>query len=184
MFPLSAIAGSMITAVSIQLIYLKLFGVRPTSIPALCIPGIVITSISLLIRIMDEFKDYEDDLTNFPTRPLPSGRVKKNDLKVLGIACVFLILFLSVQSIKLLFWATITLAFTFLMLKWFFIESIMRKNLPLAFITHHPIVLFNFIYLLLACTVFDDRVTLEKAWMILPICRNIVTGKQIGRAHV
>ena len=39
---------------------------------------------------MDEFKDYEDDLKNYPDRPLPSGRVLKSDLKPSGYACFFL----------------------------------------------------------------------------------------------
>ena len=147
MFPLTAILGSIITAVAVQLAYFKLYGAVPTSYFSLIVPGIVLTSISLLIRIMDEFKDYQDDLTNFPERPLPSGRVKKDDLLALGLFCVFLVIFLSLTSKTLLIWALVTLFFTFLMLKWFFIESIMRKSLPLAFITHHPIVLFNFVYL-------------------------------------
>lgn len=170
MFPLTAILGSIITAVSVQLAYFKLYGVVPTTYVSLIVPGIVLTSISLLIRIMDEFKDYQDDLTNFPERPLPSGRVKKDDLVALGLFCVFLVIFFSLTSKTLVIWALVTLLFTFLMLKWFFIESIMRKSLPLAFVTHHPIVLFNFVYLLLACGVHDPRINLENAWMILPVC--------------
>ena len=46
----------------------------------------------------------------------------------------------------------------------------MRKNLPLAFITHHPIVLFNFIYLIIACMQMDPAVSFGKAFYILPIC--------------
>lgn len=170
MFPLSAIIGSIFTAVAVQLTYLKLFDLRPVSIFYLLIPGIVLTCISLLIRIMDEFKDYQDDLTNFPNRPLPSGRVEKSDLKALGFFCVMTVIFLSMSSIKLLIWAFVTLGFTFLMLKWFFIEERMRKSLPLAFISHHPIVLFNFIYLMIACMQMNESVNLSKAWYILPLC--------------
>ncbi len=180
MFPLTAILGSVITAVAVQLTYLRLFDIRPASTLPLIIPAVVLTCISLLIRIMDEFKDYQDDLTNFPNRPLPSGRVLKKDLLGLGIFCVFLIVFLSLTSIQLLIWALITLCFTFLMLKWFFIESIMRKSLPLAFITHHPVVLFNFIYLLIACTQMNPAVTFDKALYILPVCL-IFTNWEIAR---
>lgn len=180
MFPLTAIIASIITAVAVQLTYLRLFDLRPESILPLIVPAIVLTCISLLIRIMDEFKDYQDDLTHFPNRPLPSGRVLKKDLLGLGIFCVFLIVFLSMTSTKLLIWALITLCFTFLMLKWFFIESIMRKNLPLAFITHHPVVLFNFIYLLIACMQMNPAVTFDKALYILPVCL-IFTNWEIAR---
>lgn len=170
MFPLSSFIGSVLTAIAIQLTYLRLYDSRPQSFLPLIIPGLVLTFVSLLIRIMDEFKDFHDDLLNFPMRPLPSGRVHQKDLKALGFFCVFMVLFLSLTSLKLLAWALITLVFTFLMLKWFFIESIMRKNLPLAFITHHPIVLFNFMYLLFACMEFNRDVTMSEAIYILPIC--------------
>lgn len=180
MFPLSAIVGSILTAVAVQLTYLRLYELRTNNYFHLIVPGLVLTFVSLLIRVMDEFKDYQDDLTNFPDRPLPSGRVKKSDLKALGFFCVFAIVFLSLTSTKLLIWALVTLLFTFLMLKWFFIERIMRKSLPLAFITHHPIVLFNFIYLLIACTQMNPAVNFEKAIYILPVCL-IFTNWEIVR---
>lgn len=170
MFPLSAFIGSMLTAVAVQLTYLRLYDVKPLSVVHLLVPALVLTAVSLLIRVMDEFKDYQDDLTNFPERPLPSGRVHKNDLVALGYFCVMLILFLSMTSSRLLIWSIVTLVFTFLMLKWFFIEAMMRKSLPLAFITHHPIVLFNFIYLLIACTQMNSAVNFDKAIYILPVC--------------
>lgn len=180
MFPLTAIIGSIITAVAVQLTYLRLYDIRPASPLPLIIPAIVLTCVSLLIRIMDEFKDYQDDLTHFPDRPLPSGRVQKKDLLGLGIFCVMTIIFLSLTSTQLLVWALITLGFTFLMLKWFFIESIMRKSLPLAFITHHPIVIFNFIYLLIACVQMHPAVTFDKALYILPVCL-IFTNWEVAR---
>lgn len=170
MFPLSAFLGSILTAVAIQLTYLRLFNVRIESYLQLIIPALVLTCVSLLIRIMDEFKDYQDDLLNFPHRPLPSGKVNKKDLLSLGLFCVMVVIFLSMTSMPLLLWGLATLIFSGLMLKWFFIEDIMRKNLPLAFITHHPIVLFNFIYLIIACMQMDSTVTFEKAFYILPVC--------------
>jgi hypothetical protein len=169
MFPLSAFIGSILTAMSIQLIYLRLFDIKPTNYLPLITSAIVLTSVSLLIRIMDEFKDYEDDLTNFPMRPLPSGKVQKQDLVYLGFFCALMVVFLSLSSVPLLIWGTITLAFTGLMLKWFFIEKIMRKNLPLAFVTHHPIVIFNFIYLVIACMQIYPETRWPEALYVLPI---------------
>ncbi len=170
MFPLSSFLGTMITAITIQLVYLRLYDIRVEFSRQLIIPGLVLTFVSLLIRIMDEFKDYQDDLTNFPLRPLPSGRVKREDLKALGLFCVIAIVFLSVTSKPLLLWSLATLIFTGLMLKWFFVEKLMRKSLPLAFLSHHPIVVFNFIYLILACMQMDPRVGWDKILSILPIC--------------
>jgi hypothetical protein len=180
MFPLSSFIGSILTAVAVQLTYLRLFDIKLPSLIQLILPGLVLTSISLLIRIMDEFKDYQDDLINFPNRPLPSGRVFKKDLHFLAGVCIFIVLLLSLSSLKLLLWSFITLGFTFLMLKWFFIENLMRKSLPLAFLSHHPIVLFNFTYLLIACSEVDPRVDLSKVFYILPICL-IFTNWEITR---
>lgn len=170
MFPITAIIASIISALAVELVYLRLYGIRMSWGLPLFLPGLVITLVSLLIRVMDEFKDFQDDLKNFPNRPLPSGRVKKSDLMALGIFCVVMVVFLSSTSVPLLIWGLITLAFTGLMLKWFFIEDIMRKSLPLAFITHHPIVIFNFLYLIIACMQFDSRVGWDKWYYIIPVC--------------
>ncbi|HXH74642.1 MAG TPA: hypothetical protein VNJ08_06730 [Bacteriovoracaceae bacterium] len=170
MFPITAILGSIVSAIAVQLVYLRLYDVRPGWGLPLFLPALVLTFISLLIRIMDEFKDYEDDLINFPTRPLPSGKVRKTDLMALGIFCIIMVIFLSSTSMPLLIWSLITLFFTFLMLKWFFVEYMMRKSLPLAFITHHPIVIFNFVYLIIACVQLDARVGWGKWGYVIPLC--------------
>lgn len=170
MFPVPAVIGTIFTGVAIELIYLRLFDIKPELSLHLVLPGIFLMCISLLVRVMDEFKDFQDDLTNFPHRPLPSGRVKPRDLKFLGWGCVFLAVFVSLFSTKLLLWSLVVLIYAALMLKWFFIEPIMRKSLPLAFISHHPIVLLNFIYVLLFCGVLYPQVDLSKWYYVLPIC--------------
>ena len=142
--------------------------------------GIVITSVTLLIRVMDEFKDYQDDLINYPNRPLPSGRVYRSDLKNLAALCVALILLLSLTSRNLFFFSILTLGYTVLMLKWFFIEPKMRKSLPLAFISHHPIVLFNFVYLILGMIETFPELNWSKLMLILPIAL-IFTNWEISR---
>lgn len=170
MFPITSFLGTMLTGFAIQLIYLRLFGLPPQFHIQMLLSAIVITSVSLLIRVMDEFKDYPDDLKNFPHRPLPSGRVKPQDLKTLGSVCLFLVPILSVTSKNLFIFSIMTLGYTFLMLKWFFIEERMRKSLPLAFISHHPIVLFNIVYLLLGMIeTFPGQLDWSKAWYILPV---------------
>ncbi len=180
MFPVPSILGTILTALAIQLTYLKLFGIKAESIFPLVLPGIYLTCITLLIRVMDEFKDYQDDLTNFPNRPLPSGRVNKRDLLFLGWGCVLVAVFVSLFSLKLVLWSLVTLCFTGLMLKWFFIETRMRKSLPLAFATHHPIVLFNFVYLILFCSEIYPEVNFSKWFYILPLC-TIFTNWEIVR---
>lgn len=180
MFPIGSMFGTVLMAIAVELAYLGLYDFRPSFSLKLISPGVVITLVSLLIRIMDEFKDYKDDLINFPNRPLPSGKVKKEDLKALGIFCVIAILFLSTASLRLFFWALLTLGFTGLMLKWFFMEALMRKSLPLAFATHHPIVLFNFIYLIIACHEIYPAAGYEKSIYVLPLCL-MFTNWEISR---
>jgi len=170
MFPITAFLGTVLTAIAVELVYLKLFGHKATFNFQILLPAFTLTFVSLLIRVMDEFKDYQDDLTNFPHRPLPSGRVKREDLQSLGFFCVMMIIFLSLTSMPLLLWSLVTLAFTGLMLKWFFIEDRMRKSLPLAFVSHHPIVFFNFTYLIIACMQMYPDVDFSKALLILPVC--------------
>lgn len=180
MFPLSSIFGTIFTGVIIELIYLNLYSLKINFDLKLLAPATVLTLVGLLIRIMDEFKDYEDDLKNFPNRPLPSGKVKKEDLKILGVLTVIGILVLSAISVELFAFSIVTLFYTFLMLKWFFIEDKMKKSLPLALLTHHPIVLFNFAYLVIACNSMYPVVDYSKSYYILPLCL-MFTNWEISR---
>jgi len=170
MFPISAFIGTILTAIAVEMVYLRLFGVTPSFGLHLIFPGIVLAMTSLLIRVMDEFKDYNDDLINFPNRPLPSGKVKKSDLKILAALCVTFMIVFSATSKPLFAWGLLMLSFTGLMFKWFFMEKVIRKSLPLAFATHHPIVLFNFIYLMIACMQMSPEVNGSQWYCILPIC--------------
>ena len=180
MFPVTSFLGTMLTAFAFQLTYLRLFGLPAQFHMQMLLSGIVITSVTLLIRVMDEFKDYQDDLTNYPNRPLPSGRVYRSDLKSLAGLCVALVIVLSLTSKNLFLFALLTLGYTVLMLKWFFIETKMRKSLPLAFISHHPIVLFNVVYLILGMIETFPELNWSKLLMVLPIAL-IFTNWEISR---
>jgi 4-hydroxybenzoate polyprenyltransferase len=123
---------------------------------------------SLLLRVMDEFKDYELDVRLFPGRPLPSGRVLKSDLKVLGWVCVVVGLGVSLWNEEVASMALGVLVYSYLMLVWFGIEKAIRGSLPLALVTHHPIVLLHFMYLL-TVTLTTSTAT-QSAYYLLPIC--------------
>lgn len=123
---------------------------------------------SLLLRVMDEFKDYELDVRLFPGRPLPSGRVLKSDLKVLGWFCVAASIAASTWHEDVLSVGLGVLLYSYLMLIWFGMEKQIRASLPLALVTHHPIVLFHFMYLLFA-TMTTPTAT-PNAYYLLPIC--------------
>lgn len=122
--------------------------------PYIHLVSLAVVLLSLMVRIMDEFKDYEDDLINYPTRPLPSGRVKKEDLKVLQSIVIPSILLLCSFNLQVFIAALVCLAYGGLMYKWFFMEEKMRSSLPLAFATHNPVIIVKFG---LICTVLYQQ---------------------------
>lgn len=180
MFPITSFIGTLLTGFAIQLVYLRLFGFPARFHYQLVLSAVVITCVTLLIRVMDEFKDYPDDLKNYPNRPLPSGRVHRKDLKVLGGVCLGLVPILSLTSLNLFLFSLVVLSYTFLMLKWFFIEEKMRQSLILALISHHPIVFLNFAYLLLGLIETYPELNWSRSFYIFPICL-IFTNWEISR---
>lgn len=169
MFPFTSFLGTMLTAFAFQLIYLRLNGVGVNFHYQMILSGIVITGVTLLIRVMDEFKDYEDDLRNYPNRPLPSGRINRKDLKILGGLCILSVLVFSLCHLNTFLFSLVLLGFTFLMLKWFFIENKMRQSLPLALISHHPIVLLNIMYLIISMMETFPESHWRNGLLVLPI---------------
>lgn len=102
----------------------------------------------MLLRIADEFKDLENDLINYPERPLPSGRIFKKDLWALGIFAfisMFIVNFFLPQSIIPLF---VLVFYGFLMTVWFFQRDKIEPSLVLALITHNPVQLLISYYVI------------------------------------
>lgn len=180
MFPITSFVGTLLTGISIQLVYMRLYGIPAQFHYQIILSAIVLMSVTLLIRVMDEFKDYPDDLKNYPNRPLPSGRVKREDLKVLGAIALGIVPVLSLTSMPLFLFSLVVLGYTFLMLKWFFIEEKMRKSLILALVSHHPIVFLNFAYLIFGMVETFPGVDWNGAWYVFPIGL-IFTNWEISR---
>lgn len=169
MFPLSSFIGTLVTALAIQFVFLKLSGLSIKFHFSFIMSGLFTVSLSLLLRIMDEFKDYEDDKKNFPERPLPSGKVNSKDLIFLGWFCVACMLLSSLGNLKIFIASVLVLFYAYLMLKWFFVESKMRKSLPLALVSHHPIVFINIFYLLFVLSESIPGTDFSKVLYILPV---------------
>ncbi len=110
------------------------------------VPSLGTFFLLLYYRISDEFKDRHTDAEFFPERPLPSGRLKLEDLTVLLI--LVSVLGGLVNLISPFAWVEYTLAFTFtaLMGKWFFMEKVISRNRLLAFVTHAPVGIFLYWY--------------------------------------
>jgi 4-hydroxybenzoate polyprenyltransferase len=180
MYPLSSWLGTFLSGLMVYAIIFRLHGLTlqidrwvVASCFSLCL-------FSLLLRVMDEFKDYEDDKKNFPHRPLPSGKVLHKDLKVLGWSCVGLSLLLSSWSLETLALASLVLIYSVLMLKWFFAEKQMRRSLPLAFFSHHPIVIYHFFYLLVGASILGEFDDIPLMLLVIPLCL-MMTNWEIAR---
>lgn len=95
---------------------------------------------ALLLRVMDEFKDYEIDKTLFPDRPLITGLVTRRDLTFLGLGVSILLFILNVwQEGTVVCMYLICFFYTLLMFKFFFWRKV-REKLIFALITHNPVV--------------------------------------------
>jgi 4-hydroxybenzoate polyprenyltransferase len=125
------------------------YGFKPLMISTESLLGaFTLASFTLLLRIFDEFKDYEHDVRLFPDRPLPSGRVTKADLKVMGWSLVAVMVLLNVTLGKGLIGFAILMAFGYLMLKFFFLPDLHRGSLLLTLATHNPVAFFTHLYVL------------------------------------
>lgn len=101
-----------------------------------------------ILRIADDFKDYELDCRLFSQRPLPSGRVRKFDLTVLLTflavsATVLNLVFMNNFGFFLLLYLYGTL-----MSLWFFQKKKIQKSLPLALVTHNPVQMLLNVYII------------------------------------
>lgn len=102
----------------------------------------------LLLRIADDFKDYEGDKHLFPTRPLPSGRVTKRDLWALLIVLITVTTVGNLLFMNNLFWFVFLFTYGLLMSLWFFARDKIQNNLLLAVITHNPVMMVLNLYII------------------------------------
>ena len=86
----------------------------------------------LMVRIIDEFKDYDEDKKYRPYRPVPRGLIKLQELRVLFVICVViqLALTLIVNPFSFIFLLVLWIVFI-LMTKGFFIKKVLDKHILL-----------------------------------------------------
>ena len=82
----------------------------------------------LMIRIVDEFKDYKEDCKYRPYRPVPRGLVTLRELGILFFICAIVQLILSVIHNNLIPLLAVW-TFFFIMSKGYFIKKIIDKHL-------------------------------------------------------
>ena len=89
----------------------------------------------LMIRIIDEFKDYEEDCKYRPYRPVPRGLITLKELKILFIICVILQfgITLFVEPVSVMYLIGVWIFFA-LMSKSFFIKKFLDKHILIELI--------------------------------------------------
>lgn len=118
----------------------------------------------LIIRIIDEFKDYDEDCKYRPYRPVPRGLVTLKELKILFIICMavqaIITIFINFQSF---FWLCILWIFFFIMSKGFFIKKFLDKHLLFEVFLDELLIVFLGLYL--ASYIYIDK----NIWIILAV---------------
>lgn len=118
--------------------------------------GFTIFSFLFMLRIADDFKDYDTDRVLFPKRPLPSGRVTKKDLAIFLSILIVVTAVLNFVFMNNILFFLFLFAYGILMSLWFFQKSKIQKNLFLALITHNPIMMVMNVYIIsFACIKYD-----------------------------
>ncbi len=105
----------------------------------------------LMLRIADEFKDYQDDLRHRPYRPVPRGLVTLRELGVVaaigGLIQIGLCLWLDAALLVPLFGAWVYLA---LMSKEFFVGEWLKAR-PMVYMFSHMIIMPLIVFFATAC---------------------------------
>lgn len=102
----------------------------------------------MILRIADDFKDYETDQRLFPERALPSGRVYKKDLKTIAVIVIIIAVLANLIWMNNLGFFAFLFIYGTLMSVWFFQKSKIQPNLLLALVTHNPVQLVMNAYII------------------------------------
>lgn len=111
--------------------------------------GLVFLTHLFILRVMDEFKDFESDKIFHPTRAVQKGIITLPELKKLGIAAA-IIQFGSIGilaknfPVVVMVWIFVWV-WSFLMMKEFFIKEFLRKKLLLYSALHLLVSPFMFL---------------------------------------
>ena len=102
------------------------------------------------LRVFDEHKDFEEDIEHYPDRVLQRGVITLRDLRLLGGAAIGTEIALSaVRGLPALTALLLTLVFSLLMLREFFVGDWLKRHFLIYAMSH------MLIMPLLALTVFS-----------------------------
>lgn len=129
---------------------------------------LTIFSFLLSLRIADDLKDYETDSRLFPERALPSGRVKKRDLYNLLAFTVITTVSMNYIFMNNFLWFLFLAIYGTLMSLWFFQREKIQNSLPLALLTHNPVVMILNAYILsFVCYKYDLPLVSWQTFLLL-----------------
>ncbi|UCH25508.1 MAG: UbiA family prenyltransferase [Trueperaceae bacterium] len=152
-FPLVA-NGLLITALGLSAVGYSALLRGQQALPSLAVSVTACLSCFLFflqLRISDEFKDYRDDLTYRPYRPLPRGLVTLKELGLIGLVAAVLQFFLALWLEPRLLLILVTVwAYLGLMSKEFFVAKWLKAR-PLVYLWSHMLILPSIILYATAC---------------------------------
>lgn len=101
---------------------------------------VVIFWVFLHLRIFDEIKDYEKDLTVHPERPLPRGLISIPEAKKMAVSVILVEIVLSlIIGLPSLVASGCVIGYSLLMYKEFFVREWLRPRLAIYAFTHTAI---------------------------------------------
>ncbi len=123
----------------------------------------------MLLRIADEFKDYEEDLRFRPYRPVQRGLVKLKELGIIG-GVLLLIQAVSAALLKpvMLLFLLPVWVYYFAMTKEFFVSEWLKKHLVIYMLSHLFVMPLLDFYAAATDFAFNDRLDVAPAvlWFV------------------
>ena len=124
-----------------------------------------------ILRVMDEHKDYQTDLLNYPNRALQKGLVTLKQLRIMGMGAVLIQFVTSIHidgglGSATLAWALMT-SWSFLMYKEFFCSQWLKSRLFLYALSHMCVMLFTMYWAFELCGKKDLSLNPAEVFLIL-----------------
>lgn len=165
-FPLEQrVPGALLLAASVATLLARLHGLAPRLLaPEVLLGAWAVLALMLTLRLMDELKDADTDRALFPSRPLPSGRVREADIGVALVVVASLFLAAHLGTGLALASAAVVLGYALLMFRWFFAPERIRPSLPLALATHTPVIPLMLLHLVTLFAVSRGLSLRELRW--------------------
>ena len=112
-------------------------GARSVPLPLLLLAALATLAFFFKLRLYDELKDHEDDARVFPDRPLVRGVLRPRQMKI-GIAVCFAVELAGMGALGTgaLAGMAITIAYSMLMYREFFLRDFLRPRLTTYALVH------------------------------------------------